>query len=1031
MASISSVGVGSGVLNNQLIDDLIAAEREPMDKRLARDETTLTAKVSELGRVSGAVSSLKSAMSSLTLASSFETNTTSSSDSNVLTATASSLAKPGVYNVETLQLARSQSIATKTYTDLNDIVGEGTLTFTFGDVDTTVDANKTVTSFDNFTADDSRSTKSINITSANHTLSQVRDEINKANMGVSASIVDTGNGYRLLLESDKTGNENGFTIETSNVTNGLDDFNFNATDNDQVLHTTEGLDSKIKVNGLEIDRDSNQITGVINGITLNLKQASIGEPSTLTIAADISTINDRMQSFVDAYNELKTMTNELTAYDAEKNQGSVFTGDATIRGLDTQLKRMLSASVPSTAQGSVNSLADAGITSDRTTGLLSFDSGKFQNLIKTDSSAITKLFGTTGVGANNVEYVRGNNETKSGDYKIVVSELATQAEYKGNATVGGSYIIDALNDAFRVKLDGVLSAEIEITQGTYNTGAELAAQLELQINGDENLKKNANSVSVEFDTSNNSFKLTSATYGSESSVSFSAIDDNMAATLGLYKPGQGARTVGDVSALTTNTNFSTPLTIDANNDTFKLDVAGISSSDINIAQASYTDGASLALAMQSAINSDSALAAASLSSTVSFDADQDGGKFTIKFNNDETYNISSAEAGMSTLGIAVNVSSTQTSAALKLDDEFAAAVTVDSSNDNFGVRVDGAQYDDIQIAAGSYADGASLASAVETAINAKTILGTPAKTLGAFNLSTPVDFSTNNHSFTMAVNGSAETEVLINLDATTDLDGSGIVDEEDNIFAVQAALNTAFGAGVITASSNNSTLALETVLKGAGASIDRSPTATTGTHISFGIGTENGTDGVTATVSYDGGNGGGGLRIDFGNSASFRLSGADSAMASTLGIKSSDGSATQIAKGTDVVGTINGVAGVGSGQSLVGAQGTDAYGLELKVDGDALGKRGTVNFNLGVAEQAERFLTILLGEGGSLSDKSSGFQTSLETITKDKAELESRMEVRRSALSRQFSYYDILVAKLNSSADFLKANFDALNAQYK
>jgi len=1028
MASISSVGVGSGVLNNQLIDDLIAAEREPMDKRLVRDETTLTTKVSELGRVSGAVSSLKSAMSSLTLASSFETNTTSSSDSNVLTATASSLAKPGVYNVETLQLARSQSIATKTYTDLNDIVGEGTLTFTFGDVDTTVDANKAVTSFDSFTADDSRSTKSINITSANHTLSQVRDEINKANMGVSASIVDTGNGYRLLLESDKTGNENGFTIETSNVTNGLDDFNFNAADNDQVLHTTEGLDSKIKVNGLEIDRDSNQITGVINGITLNLKQASVGEPSTLTIAADVSTINDRMQSFVDAYNELKTMTNELTAYDAEKNEGSVFTGDATIRGLDTQLKRLLSASVPATAGGTVNSLADAGLTSDRTTGLLSFDSGKFQNLIKTDSSAITKLFGTTGVGANNVEYVRGNNETKSGDYKIVVQELATQAEYKGNATAGGSYIIDALNDAFRVKLDGVLSAEIEITQGTY-TGEELAAQLEIQINGDENLKKNANSVSVEFDNSNNSFKLTSATYGSESSVSFSAIDDNMADTLGLYKPGQGARTVGDVSALATNTNFSTPLTIDANNDTFKLDVAGISSSDINIAQGSYTDGASLALAMQSAINSDTALAAASLSSTVSFDADQAGGKFTIKFNNDETYSISGAEAGMSTLGIAVNVSSTSSSTALKLDDEFATAVTVDNSNDNFGVRVDGARYDDIQIPAGSYTDGASLASAVETAINAKTILGTPAKTLGAFNLSTPVDFSTNNHSFTMAVNGSAETEVLINLDATTDLDGSGIVDEDDNVFAIQAALDTAFGAGIITASSNNSTLALETLLKGAGASIDRSPTATTGTHISFGVGTENGTDGVTATVSYDGGNGGGGLRIDFGNSASFRLSDADSAMASTLGIKSSDGSATQVAKGTDVVGTINGVFGVGSGQSLVGAEGTDAYGLELKVDGDALGKRGTVNFNLGVAEQAERFLTILLSEGGALSDKSSGFQTSLETITNDKAELESRMDVRRSALSRQFSYYDILVAQLNSSADFLKANFDALNAQ--
>lgn len=1028
MASISSVGVGSGVLNNQLIDDLVAAERAPMDLRLDRQQETLTAKVSELGKVSGAVSKFKSAVSSLTLASSFETNTTSSSDANSLTGTASSLAKPGVYNVETLQLARSQSIATKTYTDLNDIVGEGTLTFTFGDVDTTVDANKTVTSFDNFTADAGRSTKSINITSANHTLSQVRDEINKANMGVSASIVDTGNGYRLLLESDKTGNENGFTIETSNVTNGLDDFNFNAADNDQILHTTEGLDSKIKVNGLEVSRDSNQVTGVINGITLNLKQTTIGEPSTLTVDADVSKINDRVQSFVTAFNELKTLTNELTAYDAEKNQGSVFTGDATIRGLDTQLKRLLSSSLPSTAQGSVNSMADAGITSDRTTGLLSFNSSKFQGLIKDDPSAITKLFGTTGVGANNVEYVRGNNDTKSGDYKIVVSELATQAEYKGNTTPPGDYTITALNDGFRIKLDGISSDNIEIAQGIY-TGAELAAQLETQINADETLKQNVNSVSVKFDSINNSFNISSATYGSESSISFSSIDENTALDLGLYKPGQGARTVGTADSLATTSSFASPVTIDGTNDTFKLKVAGISSDDISISQASYSDGASLASAIQSAINGDSALASANLSGIVSFEADDEGGKFTIKFNNDETYSISSADAGLSSLGLSASVSTTQVSSALKLDDQFVAAVTVDTTNDNFSVNIDGAKYSDIQIPAGSYADGASLASAVEGAINAKTTLGTSPKVLGTFNLSTPVDFTTNNHSFTMGVNGGAETEVLVNLDATTDLDGSGVVDEDDNLFAIQAALDTAFGAGVITASSDNSTLALETVLKGAGASIDRSSVATTGTHINFGVGAENGTDGVTAVVSYRGGNVDGGLYIDFGNSAVFRINDADIAMASTLGIKSSDGNETQIVKGKDVVGTINGVAANGSGQSLVGAIGTDAYGLELKVEGDALGKRGSVNYNVGIAEQAERFVTLLLGSGGSLGEKSGGFQLSLENIAAEKVELESRMDVRRSALSRQFSYYDALVARLNSSADFLKANFDALNAQ--
>ena len=88
MASISSVGVGSGVLNNDLIDQLIEAERAPTDNRLDVEKVDLETKISELGNIKSAVSNLQSTVSSLTLASSFETNTTSSSDSNKLTATA-------------------------------------------------------------------------------------------------------------------------------------------------------------------------------------------------------------------------------------------------------------------------------------------------------------------------------------------------------------------------------------------------------------------------------------------------------------------------------------------------------------------------------------------------------------------------------------------------------------------------------------------------------------------------------------------------------------------------------------------------------------------------------------------------------------------------------------------------------------------------------------------------------------------------------------------------------------------------------
>lgn len=1145
MASISSVGVGSGVLNNDLIDQLIEAERSPTDKRLDTEKVDLETKISELGNVKSAVSSLQSAVSSLTLASSFETNTTSSSDTNKLTATASSLASAGVYNIETTQLARSQTIASKTYDNLNDVVGQGTLVFKFGEVETTLAADKSVSSFDSFTEDSSQSSRSITINSGNHTLAGVRDAVNSANMGVRASIVDTGSGFRLLFESEKTGVKNGFTIETQNANNGLDDFNFNETDHDNVLHATDAVDANLKVNGLEISRDSNQVTGVINGVTLNLRQTSVGEPVTLTVEADMETINKRMQDFVTSYNELKTLTNSLTAYNVEEQRGSIFTGDPSIRNLENQLKRILSSAIPSSAQGSINSLAEIGIKTNNKTGIISFDSTEFTNFAKNEPEALTKLFGTTGVGASNVEYIRGNNQTKSGDYDVVISELATQGQFSGNATAGGSYIIDALNDDFRVNIDGVTSNSIALTQGSY-TGSELASLLQTQINADEKLTENAKSVTVEFDSSNNSFNFISASYGSKSSVSFSNIDNDMAAELGLYIPGQGPRSLDLTTALSTTSELSTAVVIDSSNDNFTLKVAGEESAEIAIAQGSYSDGDSLATAIQSAINADSNLSGKGLVASVSYTGEQDGGQFTISFNDNETYQLLTADTGLASLGISANVSSTSKADALASADTLATPLVVDANNDTFSLSLNGTTYTDLQIAQASYTTGSALATAVENAINAQTGTGETAKTsAGSVDLSSPIDFSAANRSFTVSVDGGADVEIVVNQNATTDLNGDTLIDENDNLKAVQDALDSALGGGVLTASLESGNLVLTGSTIGNSGSIDikqdgrlaslsagsvdtstfdnttdftaaaftltlnggspvnvdlssisvpasgpttlvadiqtqldsalssaglsagdivvkenasnqiyfeginaadgetlaisgisndvlglGSVTPTSGLD-GFGLssGVSNGVDGSNATVSFQGGNKEGGLNIAFGNADSFRITAAEDAMASTLGIKASDGTETDVVKGKDVVGTINGVAAVGSGQRLTGPEGNDAYGLALLITGDAIGKRGTVNFNLGLAEQTERFLEAALSSTGFLTEKESGFQTSLKEISEEKAKLESRMETRRSSLSRQFTYYDTLVAQLNSSLDFIKANFDALNAQ--
>jgi len=1137
MASISSVGVGSGVLNNDLIDQLIEAERAPTDNRLDVEKVDLETKISELGNIKSAVSNLQSTVSSLTLASSFETNTTSSSDSNKLTATASSLASPGVYNIEATQLARSQTIASKTYDNLNDVVGQGKLVFKFGVVETTLNADKSVDTFGSFTEDPSQPSKSITINSGNHTLAGVRDAVNAADIGIRASIVDTGDGFRLLFESEDTGKSNGFTIETQNANNGLDDFEFNETNFDNVLHATNAVDAELKVNGLEITRESNQVTGVINGVTLNLRQTSVGEPVTLTVEADMETINKRMQDFVTSYNELKTLTNDLTAYNLEEQEGSVFTGDPSIRNLENQLKRILSSALPTGAGGTVNSLAEIGISTNEKTGLISFDSSEFTDYAQNDPEALTKLFGTTGVGADNVEYIRGNNQTKSGDYDVVVTELATQGEFKGHGlsqapSVGQPLIINALNDSFTVNVDGVNSEAIELIHGTYESGEEIANLLQTQINADEKLKANAKSVSVEFDSSNNSFNITSASFGSKSSVSFNSIDSNMAQDLGIYRPGQGPRTLDLTDALRTTPELQSAVVIDDSNDNFTLSVGGTSSAEISIAQGSYSDGEALASAIQSAINADSALSQQGLSATVSYSGEQDGGQFNISFNNQESFQVLSADAALSDIGITANVSSTSKVSGLASNDQLATPLTVDANNDTFSLSLNGKNYEDIEIAQGSYTTGQALATAVQDAINAQTSTGEVAKTAaGSVDLSTLIDFTSEEYSFKLSVNGDPAVDVVVDQNAGT-----------TNLESIQAAIDTALGGtGIVTASLDNGNLVLEgstigeagtieivndgrvastnagtvdtTTIPGATsfasaeiefslngdtftldlsslsdplslpddintllndqltahadfsagdivAKLDASnqlyfegKTAAAGETLSiisttndvfgvdgvastagangFGLAetTSTGLDGSNATVSFVGGNSEGGLRIAFDNEDTFRITAAEDNMASALGIAASDGSETQVTKGKDVVGTINGVAAVGSGQRLTGAEGNDAYGLALSISGDAIGKRGTVNFNLGLAEQTERFLQAALSATGFLTEKESGLQASLKEIAEEKAELETRMESRRTSLSRQFTYYDTIVAQLNSSLDFIKANFEALNAQ--
>ena len=171
MASIQSLGVGSGLLTSELVEQIIEAERAPVEARLNNKKAIAEAKISAFGEVTTALSAFDSSLQSLRLPSTFNANQVESSNTAAVTGTASSLATSGSYTVSVSQIAQQHSVASGAYEEVTSTVGTGTLTFRFGTTEFGVGD-----SYDGFTVNPDVSSRTITISAANNTLA-VHDPI--------------------------------------------------------------------------------------------------------------------------------------------------------------------------------------------------------------------------------------------------------------------------------------------------------------------------------------------------------------------------------------------------------------------------------------------------------------------------------------------------------------------------------------------------------------------------------------------------------------------------------------------------------------------------------------------------------------------------------------------------------------------------------------------------------------------------------------------------------------------------------------
>lgn len=373
MASISTLGIGSGLDLSTLLTQTETAEKGAL-KPITTQQTAYTAKLSAYSTMKSALTTFQTANTKLNDATLFNATKTVSSTS-AFSATTTTGAVAGKYTIAVTQLATAQTLTSATQTSNSTALAtaDSTISIKLAGSDKAVD---------------------VKVSAANSSLTGIRDAINKADAGMTASIIKTGDGtYRLSLSSDETGTDNAATISVTGDSALSSMLTYDGTNSGNMTQSIAAQNAKLSVNNVAIENSSNTISDALEGITLNLTAETTGT-QTLTITKDTSSASSTIAAWATAYNNLQDSLNTLTKYtavdagaDPDASNGALI-GDATLRTIQSQMKNLLTnASSTSTFK----SLSQIGITTDPTTGQLTTDQAALDAALAKDPDGIKAM----------------------------------------------------------------------------------------------------------------------------------------------------------------------------------------------------------------------------------------------------------------------------------------------------------------------------------------------------------------------------------------------------------------------------------------------------------------------------------------------------------------------------------------------------------------------------------------------------------------------------------------------------------------
>ena len=370
---LSALNAGSGLNVTQIVDALVDAERVPKQQKIDDAKETATVKISALG-------SLKNELSV------FQTNTAaldgqiglalSSSTSNVkLSRTDSSLASEFSHTINVSSIAAGQVLnfdnGGSGFSSTTADIGIDSLTIDLG----TWDAGPAFTS--------NGTSSSLSLTTGATSLSDVRDAINNAAIGVTASIIEVSTGSYSLMVKSPEGAENAMRITTSlsGAAVGVMKYDPENTGSfaDTATEVVSASDAAFTIDGISVTRSSNTITDLFSGITLELDNVSASDMGTNQVISSRYSETDALatlETVVSEINYLLSFLKEQSKPGTNGEDGGPLHGDHFIRYTENKIKNLTSTAIAGYDDEEIY-LSSFGVVTELD-GTLSIDETRFR-----------------------------------------------------------------------------------------------------------------------------------------------------------------------------------------------------------------------------------------------------------------------------------------------------------------------------------------------------------------------------------------------------------------------------------------------------------------------------------------------------------------------------------------------------------------------------------------------------------------------------------------------------------------------------